>query len=146
MKLFIILLFSISNCFADIHVGSITEHLFTNKSVSEKFENKIGDQGRLIINPVLEYEYKNNNFFIGLNSIGKPMFGYRKNWDLYEYKIIDLKFTTGLYYQNFNHFKDRNINVIGYENLTPMIGLDLKIYNKAGFIISPFLIIFYYNF
>lgn len=121
--------------------GSITEHFFS--AGKEHFITNIGDDGKLIYNLMLglrtvthdsDYSYTSKSYFIGNNSIAKPMAGavYSTGYEVNHWQVGVL---AGAYAQDVRPFYDRNIQLFylvipiqpvvdsGF-GITPLVGLE----------------------
>lgn len=150
MKYLTILLLLCSTSFAqevtkerEILGGSITEHYFP--AGRQHFITKLGDDGKLIYNPMLgvrtvehdsDYSYTSKSYFVGNNSIAKPMAGfvYSSGFKVDNWQVGAL---VGAYAQDARPFYDRNIQlfylVIPIQPvvdsglaITPLIGVELN--------------------
>lgn len=141
--LFVILyLYFFGDANAEIQIGGITNHFIGNYN---DYKYCLSKDCQLIANPMLGYRRNNDNIFIGLNSINKPMLGYRRNINLGKSNGFKFDLSVGAYYQNFNEFHKRNVNVLGYNNISPIIGFDIS-YSRYHFLYMGIIGIFYVEF
>lgn len=116
----------------ELSLGAITYHYIDIKQ-DKHYEKCIDNTCQTIVNPLLQVGLENNYIFGGLNSIGKPMLGARKNWLVLPSRYI----TTGAYYQDKSEYTKRKLNnPMFMGDIVPVIGFDINFYN-LGLLITP---------
>jgi hypothetical protein len=133
------LLFPLISHGAELEYNLLTSHFFDSCDVAVSFENKIGDCGKVISNPILGIKSGGLRGFVGQNSVGSPLLGttYTK-----EFLVV------GAYLQDTVAFKRRNIAPVGFELspsviLTPIMGFEFEAKiekTKVFTIITPILL------
>ena len=115
-------------------LGALTWH--PSDSTGSQYANQVGDQGRLIDNPMIglsqrdeELDYfDSQSVYFGQNSVGRPMFGFLYETGSIIDKNKDLGFALGGYIQDDRYFYDlglfpprlTEVNGIG---LIPVLGV-----------------------
>lgn len=154
MKFLLMLLFTVNSQAAEVETtfGGLSYHLFNPDNVSERFSNKISNNGQLIYTGLMGVGYHNDHttlrVFIGQNSIADTIYGatYSYNWD---WGILRYGPIVGFYQQNDERFADRGIKPysIGY-GIVPIVGGEFSIrlltienqYVRLNTIVTPVMI------
>jgi|ERR1035437_440174 hypothetical protein len=166
MKYLLFLLLFPIFCFADIQsnelvLGSLTYHLIDGPPISNKFQNQVSPDGRLIDNFLIgfshidennEHEYFSYTLFTGENSLAKPIGGFKLSTGKTDGGLY-IGIVTGAYFQNNRDFTDQDINGVltsvdwHSTGLVPIVGMEINyvlfhigdIYLKLNNILTPVL-------
>lgn len=154
MKFLLMLLFAINLQASEVEgtFGGLSYHLFNPDNVSERFSNKISNNGQLIYTGLMGIGYHKchsiTKVFIGQNSIADTIYGgtYSYTWDK---GILRYGPIIGFYQQNNDNFANRGIKPysIGY-GIVPIVGGEFSLrlltfenqYVRLNTIVSPVLI------
>lgn len=130
----------------EIMIGSLTEHIILPSSSSQKFENKVGDDGRMLLNPMLGVRrtwsledggYTSLAAFGGENSIGEAMVGMFASSGAEFGSHVRFGGVLGGYLQSNEKFRDRGIYPFSMGEsqgvgLVPIAGLELSLHAKVS--------------
>jgi len=114
----------------ELLIGSLSYHPFFNTELSNRFDNKVTDGGRLISNPVvgvratrpLEKYYQSLSVFTGQNSVGAPITGTTVSMGVGERFMVGG--VIGAYHQDSKPFKDRELD--SPHPFMPFAGLEVN--------------------
>lgn len=116
--------------------GSLTYHVFSPPSFSEKYNYKLADNGSLIGNPLIGYrrvtiekdEYVTKTILTGYNSIAEPIIGLM--WSMgFTHGGFRSGIVYGFYFQDNSKMADKGIGIFalpqnGWAPI-PVLGLEL---------------------
>lgn len=128
----------------EMHYSFLTTHIIgSSERVARLYKNKVNNSG-VITNKALGYSLTLNSnrygIFIGENSVGLPIYGFKYSRVFHLSSHVELNFTAGAYHQNGEDFPEATktcgangcTSLAPVPSIVPIIGVDLNFYLYRG--------------